>query len=288
MSRRLIPFNRRAVSLLLLIFASAQLLAASKADSASLRTFRDCANCVLLQVIPAGHFLMGSPENEVGREMAEGPRRSVSIRRAFAIGVYDITVAQYARFVKATGYTPQNPRCDWRNPKFRSTLLSQSADEPVVCVNWLDATAYIRWLSKLTSHTYRLPSEAEWEYAARAGSTTARPWGAYPDPNHANTGADTCCATQTRAGDRWPYTSPVGSFPPNAFGLYDMIGNVWQWTADCGSRGYEKNSASCDTHIVRGGSWFHPPQRARSASRVADGKDLRVVDIGFRVVRDLQ
>lgn len=287
-ARRLIPSYGRSAILLPLILISAQGLAASKTDSASLRTFRDCANCVLMQVIPAGHFLMGSPKNEVGREAAEGPRRPVSIGHAFAIGVYDITVAQYARFVKATGYAPENPRCNWRSPKFRGTSLSQSANEPVVCVNWLDATAYIRWLSKLTGHTYRLPSEEEWEYAARAGSTTARPWGAYPDPNHANTGADTCCATQTRAGDHWAYTSPVGSFPPNAFGLYDMIGNVWQWTASCGSENHEADSAFCDTHIVRGGGWFHPPQMARSASRVADSEDLRVADIGFRVARDLQ
>ena len=259
----------------------------------SIRTFRDCADCMLMAVLPPGRFMMGSPKNEPGRQTAEGPRHAVTIPKAFAISVYDVTVADYTQFVDATGYAPLNPRCDWRNPAYKGTLLRQTPADPVVCVSWTDANEYLRWLSTRGGNTYRLPTEAEWEYAARAGTTSARYWGPKPDPNRANTGTDTCCAPGVAGADRWLYTSPVGSFPANPFGLYDMIGNVWQWTADCGSENYVlENSArpdpqACETHVVRGGGWFHPPEQARAATRAADQKDLRVADIGFRVARSL-
>jgi formylglycine-generating enzyme required for sulfatase activity len=289
----LIPSLLQVAATLLAVVASAPEDAASATASAGPDTFRDCPDCVLMKVIPPGRFLMGSPENEAGRQANEGPRHPLSIAHPFALGVYDITVAEYARFVQATGYAPQNPRCDWRNPKVGGSTLKQSAEEPVVCVNWADATAFIGWLSARSGHAYRLPSEAEWEYAARAGSTSARPWGPQADPDRANTGADKCCAPHTDKGDRWLYTSPVGSFPPNAFGLYDMIGNVWQWTVDCGTDNYgskatlTRKPTSCATHAIRGGGWFHPPEMARSAARVIDDSDLRVADIGFRVARTL-
>jgi formylglycine-generating enzyme required for sulfatase activity len=246
-----------------------------------------------MKAIPAGHFMMGSPESEPGRQAAEGPRHRVSIAHAFAIGTYDVTVAEYGRFVAATGYEPANPRCDWRNPTARGTPIKQTAEDRVVCVSWTDAVAYTRWHSEMSGHPYRLPTEAEWEYAARAGTTSARPWGPDPDPGHANTGADECCAPHTSGGDRWLYTSPVGSFPSNDFGLFDMLGNVWQWTMDCGPADYQKpviaspDPLACGTHVARGGGWFHPPQMARSAARVVDDANLRVVDIGFRVARAL-
>jgi formylglycine-generating enzyme required for sulfatase activity len=228
-----------------------------------------------MATIPAGRFRMGSPPDEPGRQ-ADERQHWVTIARPFAIAVYDVTRADYARFVEATGYAPANPRCDWRHPTSRGAPLDQTPDEPVVCVSWTDATAYAGWLSARTGHAYRLPTEAEWEYAARAGSTTARPWGREPDSERANT-APAEGAPPTGAKARWPYTSPVGSFPANRFGLFDMLGNVWQWTADCGT--------ACDRHVVRGGGWFHPATAARSASRVADETDFRVTDIGFRLAR---
>lgn len=276
-----------------LMLANTQCGAAAVAEHGAHRTFRDCPTCDLMTILPAGGFQMGSPEGEPGREPSEGPRHRASVAHAFALGVYDVTVTQYGRFVEATGYSPVNPRCNWRHPTAHGNPLNQTGDEPVVCVSWNDATAYVRWLSITTGHTYRLPTETEWEYAARAGSQSARPWGPDADPNRANTGAEACCGPRTSGGDRWLYTSPVGSFPPNAFGLFDMIGNVWQWTQDCGSADYAKPTAppadpsSCETRIARGGGWFHPPSMARSAARVADSADRRVADIGFRVARTM-
>jgi formylglycine-generating enzyme required for sulfatase activity len=243
-------------------------------------TFRDCAGCGLMRVLPAGRFVMGSPLEEIGRQAGEMPQHAVAVKRPFAIGVHDVTRAEYARFVSATGYAGKKTRCDWRNPKLRGAPFKQTPSDPVVCVNWTDAQAYLRWLSRKSGHAYRLPTEVEWEYAARAGSITARPWGPNADRDRANTGADTCCGPQTGGRDRWRYTSPVGSFAPNAFGLFDMIGNVWQWTADCGD-------AACGEHAVRGGGWFHSAMMARSASRAVDRADRRATDIGFRVARSL-
>jgi len=243
-------------------------------------TFRDCGGCALMRILPAGRFIMGSPANEAGRQQSEMPQHAATIQRPFAMAVHDVTRVQYARFVEATGYAGKKTRCDWRNPKWRGKALSQTPRDPVVCVNWSDAQAYVRWISHISGHMYRLPTEAEWEYAARAGSITARPWGNDADRNRANTGADACCGPQTGGKDRWRYTSPVGSFAANAFGLFDMIGNVWQWTADCGD-------ARCESHAVRGGGWFHPASMARSASRALDRADRRASDIGFRVVRSL-
>jgi sulfatase modifying factor 1 len=263
---------RRA--LLWAIVAIATLPAATAAS-----TFRDCADCSLMRVIPAGTFLMGSPVSEPGRRDSDEAQHAVTIERPFAIAVYDVTRAEYARFVAATGYAPDKPRCDWRDPKSAGVPFNQTPDDPVVCVNVSDAQAYVRWLSAKAGHAYRLPTEAEFEYAARGGSTAAWPWGPNSDRDHANTGADVCCGPQTGGRDHWRYTSPVGSFPPNGFGLFDMVGNVWQWTADCGE--------TCDSHAVRGGGWFHPPDMGRSASRAVDAADFRVADIGFRVARSL-
>jgi formylglycine-generating enzyme required for sulfatase activity len=238
-----------------------------------------------MTMIPAGRFQMGSPSKEAGRQDNEAPPHLVAIARPFALGVYDVTLAEYATFVAATGYAPPAPRCDWRHPTFRGRSLDQTPQEPVVCVSWSDANAYIRWLSAETGHAYRLPTEAEWEYSARAGSTTARPWGADADPERANTAAPDG-GTPSAAKQRWPYTSPVGSFPPNRFGVFDTLGNVWQWVADCATLNETPPTREpCRARVVRGGGWFHPPEAARSASRAADATDFRVSDIGFRVAR---
>lgn len=285
--------TRRVACAALLVMVLAQACAPSHLAMRRSGVFRDCPTCDPMRWVPAGQFLMGSPENEPGRQSSEGPRHRVSIAHAFAIGIHDVTVAEYRRFVEATGYAPGNPRCDWRNPTAHGKPVMQTPEDPVVCVSWYDARAYAGWLSRTGGHPYRLPTEAEWEYAARAGSAAARPWGPDADPNRANTGAQNCCGPRVSGGDRWAYTSPVGSFPPNAFGLFDMIGDVWQWTLDCGSADYRhpaappSDSVACATHIVRGGGWFHPPDAARSAARAADDSHLRVADIGFRVARSV-
>jgi formylglycine-generating enzyme required for sulfatase activity len=246
-----------------------------------------------MRQLPAGEFTMGSPDSEHGRDASEGPAHQVTISGALAIGVYDVTRAQYAVFARETRY-PSDPKCDWRSPTVRGQPISQTGNDPVVCVSWSDAEAYARWLSSRTGHSYRLPSEGEWEYAARAGSRTAQPWGKGSARDYANYGSDQCCAPFAAGRDRWLYTSPVGSFRPNRFGLYDMLGNVWQRTEDCGHGNYSRaprdgsawvSGGDCTTRVVRGGAWFSSLDQLRSAVRAPDPADFRKSDIGFRVVR---
>jgi len=265
------------------------------AASPAVRTFRDCPDCPVMVRIPAGRFTMGSPADEPGRQPAEGPAHEVALARPFAMARFDVTRAQFAAFAKATGYEAREARCDWRNPTSRGRPLDQGPDHPVVCVNWADAQAYAAWLRALTGKPYRLPSEAEWEYAARAGSTAARPWGVALTRDRANYGADPCCGPVAEGADKWLYTSPVGAFPANRFGLNDMIGDVWQWVEDCGSEDYRSAPADgsawtggdCSARVARGGAWFQGPESARSAARAADPADFRIADIGFRVARSL-
>jgi formylglycine-generating enzyme required for sulfatase activity len=271
------------------------LLALALAGSAAAHRgpFRDCADCPLMRVVPAGTFLMGSPDREAGRQPVEGPQHRVTIARPFAIGIFDVTRAQFAAFADATGHA-SDPKCDWRSPKVRGQPINQGDNDPVVCVSDHDAHAYTAWLSAKTHHSYRLPSEAEWEYAARAGARGPRPWGDANARDFANYGADQCCAPFAAGRDRWLYTSPVGSLRPNAFGLYDMLGNVWQRTEDCGHEDYSGaptdgsawvSGGDCSTRIVRGGAWFASLDQLRSAVRAADPAEFRKNDIGFRVVR---
>lgn len=238
-------------------------------------------------VIPAGSFVMGSPPGEPGRDDFEGPQHRVAIAHEFAIGKFDVTRAQYARFVSNTNYGSTNPKCDWTKPKFRGESFAQGPDEPVVCVSWSDATAYTAWLASMTHRPYRLPTESEWEYAARAGSTTARPWGAGLTHDDANYGADSCCGPAVQGRDRWRFTSPVGSFPANHFGLFDMLGDVWQWTADCAHDYAGVEPDDCARRAARGGAWFQAPASLRSAARAIDQADFRIGDIGFRVALDM-
>ncbi len=190
----------------------------------------------------------------------------------------------------------------WQNPAFQ-----QSDRHPVVCVSYEDAQRYVQWLSRKTGKSYRLPTEAEWEYSARAGTTTARFWGDGRDQacNFANvpdlTGAaalnwDKSVKDQVfQCRDGYAYTAPVGSFRPNAFGLYDMLGNVWQWIEDCyhNSYGGAPDDASawvggeCKSHVLRGGSWYLDPWILRSARRGGGAADVRIVTDGFRIGRTL-
>ena len=209
------------------------------------QVFRDCPECPEMVVIPAGSFLMGSPPNEPGRFTGEDPQRQVNIRQ-FAVGKFDVKRGEWAEFAKLTNRAAhegcefsgfpkdQANRASWRNLGF-----PQDEAHPVVCVTWGDVQDYVHWLSQRTGHKYRLLSEAEWEYAARAGTATAYPWGSTASHEYANYGTEKCCGDGLAVGrDRWVETSPVGSFPPNGFGLYDMHGNVLQFVQDCFSPSY--------------------------------------------------
>ncbi len=211
------------------------------------QTFSDCKDCPEMVVLPAGSFMMGAKENEPGSYSEEKPQREVSIKQ-FACGKFDITKKQWAVFVKETN-RPATGGCSWSglpadtsqkpwdpNPaaNWNHIGFEQDSTHPVVCITWDDVQDYLKWLSKKTGVIYRLLSEAEWEYAARAGTTTAYYWGDSVSRDYANYGEDTAWGIGGIKGrDKWLNTSPVGSFLPNQFGLYDMNGNVLQWVEDC-------------------------------------------------------
>jgi formylglycine-generating enzyme required for sulfatase activity len=264
-------------------------------------SFRECENCPEMVVVPAGAFTMGSPSSEEGRGDTEGPQHVVTIRKPYALGRVHVTVDQFAAFVRETGYAAtstchpwlgEGSRSSWRSPGF-----TQEGSHPVVCVSWDDANAYVVWLAQKTGRPYRLPSEAEWEYAAR-GQTAP---GAYPRFWFGNDEKDLCRygnfddrEASAPCKDGFPRTSPGGSYTPNAFGLYDMFGNAEEWTADCWHTSYRGAPADgsawttgCQEsgYVFRGSGWFDDPQylRAASRSRHADGAIYN--DDGFRVAR---
>jgi formylglycine-generating enzyme required for sulfatase activity len=237
-----------------------------------LASFRECAkNCPEMIVLPAGSFSMGSPD--------EGPQHEVVLPRPFAVSKVDVTFADWDACVAAGGCPQEERAADagWG----RGT-------RPVIFVSWDDTQAYVAWLTRMTGKQYRLLSETEWEYAARAGSTTAYFWGEEIGKNNANCNG---------CGSQWDnrQTSPVGSFKPNAFGLRDMAGNVWQRVQDCYHDNYNGaphddlawTSGDCSRRVVRGGSWFSVPGNLRSARRSWYSSVNRFNDSGFRVARTL-
>jgi formylglycine-generating enzyme required for sulfatase activity len=246
-----------------------------------LASFRECAkDCPEMLVIPAGSFMMGSPASETGRLPREGPQHEVTIAKPFAVSKFEVTWDEWGACVKY-GDCAQN--------------ISDSAwgygTRPVINVTWEQVKQYVAWLSRMTGRPYRLLTEAEWEYAARAGTNTAYPWG-----NEIGNGNANCsgCGSQWADDEK---TAPVGSFPANAFGLHDMNGNVWEWVEDCYQSNYNgaptDGSAlitrDCINHVVRGGSWivWQVPQSARSASRDNYAKNNQRAFVGFRVARTL-
>ena len=290
--------------LLILLLA----LCMASATSAAPRQIKDCAECPAMVAVPGGKFMMGSPKWELGRFDSEGPQRQVTIR-PFALAITGVSDAEFLAFLRETGYQPalcdQILRLGWRSPGggvAYPPVDSEASQSPAVCLNWYDAEAYIAWLNtKLRAANpeaaaeglYRLPSEAEWEYAARAGTTTARWWG-----NEIGSGNANC----NGCGSRWDglLLAPVGSFGPNGFGLYDMLGNVWQWTDDCWNESYVDaptdgrawKKGDCRRRALRGGSWSNVPEFLRSATRIkadAAGRDFDYSNYaGFRVARSLQ
>jgi formylglycine-generating enzyme required for sulfatase activity len=258
-------------------------------------SFKECAACPEMVVVPAGAFTMGSPENEESRHDDEDPQHVVTIGKAFAVGKLHVTVDQFAVFARETRYAPQG--CDWRNPGFK-----QERSHPVVCVGWKDAKAYAAWLAKKTGKPYRLLSEAEWEYAAR-GRTSP---GAHPrfwfgddqrDQCRYGNGYDVAGGPNgASCNDGYEFTSPAGKFLPNAFGLYDMAGNAQQWTEDCYHESYDGapadgsawTSGNCNQgHVVRGSDWGGRPWYLRAALRDHLWHNGGTFTTGFRLARTL-
>jgi formylglycine-generating enzyme required for sulfatase activity len=259
-----------------------------------------------LTIIPAGEFTMGSLPSEPRHVANETPHR-VSIDYPLAVGRADVTVGEFAAFVAETGYDAESagaslyidgnflhtPDGNWRNPGF-----AQTEDEPVTCVSFFDSLAYAAWLSQKSGAKYRLPTEAEWEYAVRGGAATDYPWGQTLGLGNAN-----CDGCYEREGPT--RTTLAGAFPPNGFGLYDVVGNVWKWVADAWNNTYVGapsdgsawETGNCTLRGRRGGSWFNvhearpgdfrAPYRLRSAARFGSLPHLRFSSFGMRLVREL-
>jgi formylglycine-generating enzyme required for sulfatase activity len=318
-------------------------------DAAAPVSFRDCPDCPEMVVVPPGQFLMGSSDEDTKRDFAaipkaagfralfftdrgiakwylpyEHPQHQVSIPLPFTMSRYPITRDEFAAFVRETHYEtepcwlrghpgrqPPPQSSAWMHPGF-----DQSDRDPVVCVGWKDAQAYIRWLNQRVTHDgtdgsagpYRLPSEAEWEYAARAGTQSARWWGddigydhalcdgcntpPCPEPKMVNGRIVYPCANMPVAKPI-RHTLPVGSFPANPFGLYDILGNVAVITEDCWHDSYMGaptdgsawKDGSCRYRSGRGGSWLAAAWAVRSTTRTHAGIDETSNDSGFRIVR---
>ena len=284
--------------------------------------FRDCEDCPMMTVIAPGSFIMGSNKTERmrGNEIRpEGPIRKMTISKYFAVGTFEITNLEWGLFIDDTGYSPTNS-CEvwgakgsvdgynWKNPGLDSLPKD---NEPVVCITWKDAKAYVSWLAQFTGHKYRLLTEAEWEYVAKAGSDQMWPWG--EDVNeickYGNvfdiTGTtekrsatnDNAAAKSVDCDDGFKHVASIGSFLPNAFGLYDTIGNVWEWTEDCSVKFYDESitdetafqvSGQCKKRSVRSGSWRTRISRHRTSFRGRDPEDIAYHHFGLRVARDLQ
>lgn len=257
-----------------------------------LQFFRDCEDCPEMVRIEPGVFRMGAEPRRLDEIMVElGLRESakkvVTIDYAFAASRREITFAQWDACVAGggcDGYVP--PDEGWGR-----------ADRPVIHVSWHDAQNYVQWLSQQTGHTYRLLSESEWEYAARGGSQADYAWGNMASHDNANYGTPNCppCAGATEGADRWEHTAPVGQFEPNAFGLFDTSGNVYEWVEDCQSdllprmptNGAPYLAGACETRMMRGGAWYSDAARVRSTYRAYNRPDRRDYVVGFRVARVL-
>lgn len=273
-----------------------------------------------LVVIPEGQFMMGSTENERGRASHESPRHRVVFDGGYAVGRYEVTVAEFRQFVEATGYRTDaersgrgrlyDPRTrritDQAGVHWRLDYRGRRAEDalPVIHVSWRDAQAYVAWLSEKTGKAYRLPSEAEFEYVLRAGSQWMYPWGQdmptqlvgnlAGDGDRSPTQAKWRVSFPAYADGHWG-PAPIGSFAANPMGVHDMVGNVMEWVEDCWHDSYVRAptdgsawvNQGCGQHVVRGGSWASTPQLARSAYRMALGERDSDVRVGFRVARDL-
>lgn len=245
------------------------LTAAEERALTPMQGFRECAECPMMVVVPAGEFIIGSPFAERGRISDEVAQQVVKIDKSIAVSKFEVTFKEWDACVALGG-------CDFR-PDYENW---GRGIRPVINVSWNDAKQYVAWINKQTGKNYRLLSEAEWEYAARAGSATAYWWGdVIRRDGNAMANCDGC-------GSQWDHkqTAPVGSFAPNFFGLHDMLGNVWEWVENC----WDAVEGYCRYHVLRGGSWLSQPSAIRNASRLKFPVGGRSDDLGFRVARTLQ
>lgn len=294
--------------------------AAAWAQPAARATTRDCPTCPEMVSLRGGVFTMGAqpgeeaavgvPQHAQGRSQ---PPRQVAVP-PFLIGRFEVTVDEFAEFVRATRQRLDNDcwaegsdgkRYKYKGFNWRKPGFPQTGRDPVICINWFEARAYAAWLSQLTGKRYRLPSEAEWEFAARGGARGPRPFvaDAMIFCTRANVGdlalADAYKHRRDTArygvcSDGFPFTSPVGSFPPNPYGLYDTLGNAWEWTEDCWNPSHEGAGADhrprltgdCEKRVVRGGGWFNDPWRATVTFRFRDSLAHNGNMLGLRVVRE--
>ncbi len=266
------------------------------APAADFSVIRDCPQCPELVVIPAGSYLMGSSPGEQGHQPHESPQHKVAIGSPFAIGRYEITFLEWDMCVREGGC--QHPASDegWGR-----------GNRPAINVSWQDvAEQFLPWLARKSGKSYRLPSEAEWEYAVRAGVEGSRgaAFGIASQAGdlcgYANAAEDATQGTGTAwkgsdCSDGFANTAPVGSFKPNPWGLHDLAGNVWEWVADCWNESYGSapsdgsawTSGDCGLRVVRGGSWSTNAEKARAADRGWNRPDGRSASIGFRIARNL-
>ncbi len=288
-----------------------------------LKNFTDCKGCPEMVMIPSGTVFIGSYEEEIGRKKGERNRIMATIKKPFAMAKNEVTLGQYRMFMEDTNYKSKEAfykgeplvGCNyydgksygyvaahnWKNPGY-----PQRETDPVVCVSWSDADAYAKWLSKKTGRRYRVPSTVEFEYASRAGSSTPWFWGTDPSIacEYANIG-DKAFANKfpSRASfpcnDGYVFTTKVGRFKPNKFGLYDMVGNAWEWTNDCfqndltdapvdGSSWTKNTNDACAWRTPKGGSWISGVSWSRAAVRSRDGADYRSFMLGFRVAAEVE
>jgi formylglycine-generating enzyme required for sulfatase activity len=287
-------------------------------------TPRDCPVCPELATVPPGQFMMGSPSDaaELDPDNGESPAVALAFARPFMIGRREVTVGEFRRFVEATGVESvrgcrvwsggqwiRDPERSWRDPGFAA---APNDDEPVVCVSWEDARAYAEWLSQESGKRYRLPSEAEWEYVARGGTSYPRYWGERDSRedqalslacDYANVydasaiEALGLSAPNARCSDRASALAPAGRYKPNAFGVHDIIGNAREWVMDCFTASYAGRpqdarawtwQGGCELKGVRGGSFVSRPRDARAPARGAEPTSHRQSDLGFRVARDYE
>jgi formylglycine-generating enzyme required for sulfatase activity len=286
---RLFLFNIAAVFLLLVFVFVGEAAAEARAGQVFRDQLKSGGFGPEMVVLPAGSFRMGDEGAEA--YPYEKPVHAVTIGRPFAMGRFEVTFEEYDRFCRATGHSQPPDQGGGRERM------------PVMNVSWRDAQGYAAWLSEETGQTYRLPTEAEWEYAARAGTRTTRYWG--------DSRADACLyanvADETASmvnpdlakvhpcRDDFPFTAPAGSFPANPFGLHDMLGNVWEWCQDIWQPGYKGAPSDGrawqvlgeEGHVRRGGSWFSIPRSVRSAARNSNPPGYQGDDTGFRLVREI-
>jgi formylglycine-generating enzyme required for sulfatase activity len=260
-----------------------------------------------MTVLPTGRFTQGSDRADA--PAVEKPLHWVMIGQPLAMSTNPITVGEFQQFITATNWDMQgcdtydgewkrHPDNSWNNPGF-----AQTATHPVTCASWEDAQAFAEWLSTKTGHKYRLPSASEWEYAARAGTGTVQPWGADGSEACANANVADASAAQRYPGwtvfacdDGYVNTAPVGAFKANAFGLHDMLGNVFQWTEDCWKPDYTdapidgsaRDDGGCTERELRGGSWFSTPAYVRANYRNHFASDYRTSSVGIRLVRVIE